>query len=147
MEHLPAKGFKPQIWVYLCDCCLGIPDIEKSLISNIFPTNVGHMAEMCIGNSQTNQVSEAFANGADGVLLCGCQVGNCRTADNVQMLRIIHHNQKLLKEMGVEAQRLGQVYLAPDCPRTLRASVESFIEKIEKMGPVKRTKNSKRTEA
>ena len=82
MEHLPSKGFKPQIWVYLCDCCLSIPDIEKSIISNIFPKNVDHMAEMCIGNSQTDQVSEAFENGADGVLLCGCQVGKCRTVSS-----------------------------------------------------------------
>lgn len=138
MQHLPLLNFVPNIYIFLCDCCLNIPDIEKSNLTAIVPANFLQVKELCLSKSKPEQLRLAFESGADGVMLCGCQIGKCQNSDNVRRLRIIHQNQRLLKEMGLEPHRLGQEYLAPGCPKSLRDCVVDFTQKIQRMGPARR---------
>lgn len=136
LEHLPEKQFTPHIWVFLCDCCLDKSGIEKSRLIADHGTNILHISELCLSLASPKAVRKAFEKGADGVMLCGCQLGNCRLGNNVERLNLIHQHQKLLRVMGVEPKRLGLEFISPGGPKTLRECVGDFIARVGQMGPV-----------
>lgn len=137
LEHLPDKEFTPRIWVFLCDCCLDKSGIEKSRLISDHSANIMHVSELCLSLATPKAVRKAFEKGADGVMLCGCQLGNCRLGNNIERLNLIHQHQRLLREMRIEPKRLGLEFLAPDGPKDLGKCVENFINRIELLGPAR----------
>jgi coenzyme F420-reducing hydrogenase delta subunit len=139
--------YNPRIWVFLCDCCLSYPAFEKSALGLGFPTSILKIDEMCISEARTGQVRMAFEKGADGVLLCGCQLGNCKQGNNVARLQLIHSHQRLLREMGLDPRRLGQEFLGPGTRKTLYGAVARFLGRIGELGPARpRTLKEKASE-
>lgn len=138
MEHLPQKDFNPRIWVFLCDCCLNYPEFEKAALGFSFPASIIKVEEMCISLVHSEKVRQAFESGADGVLLAGCHLGQCKRGNNVERLQLIHQHHLLLKDMGIEPKRLGQSFTAPGTGKTLQVAFSHFLEGIREMGPAMR---------
>lgn len=138
MEHLPQKDFNPRLWVFLCDCCLNYPEFEKAALGFSFPASIIQVEEMCISLVSPRKLRHAFESGADGVLLAGCHLGKCQRGNNVERLQLIHRHQMLLKEMGIEAKRLGQSFTAPGTGKTLQGAFAEFMEGIRNLGPAQR---------
>jgi len=133
----PDSSFIPHIWVFLCDCCLELPDREMAQILQIRSAHITKVNGLCLSRFKASFLKEAFDKGADGVILCGCQIGKCQHSDNLQSLKIIYKNQLLMSQLVLDPNRLGQEYLAPGCTKDLQSCVASFAEKIQKMGPVR----------
>ena len=137
MENLQQVDFNPRIWVFLCDCCLSYPAFEKSALGLGFPTSIIKIEEMCIADVHPEMLRAAFKSGADGVLLAGCQLGKCRNGHNVQRLQLLHRHQRLLKEIGMEPNRLGQEFMGPGSRKTLYGVVARFLQQVREMGPAR----------
>ncbi len=137
MENIQQGDFNPRIWVFLCDCCLSYPAFEKSALGLGFPTSIIRIDEMCIADVHPDLLRTAFKGGADGVLLAGCQLGKCRNGNNVQRLQLLHQHQKLLREMGLEPNRLGQEFMGPGSRKTLYGVVARFLQQMRELGPAR----------
>lgn len=78
----------------------------------------------------------AFENGADGVLVAGCEEGSCHFIEgNLMAKRRVNYARAILTEVGFEKERLRMVNIgAADAHRFVEI-VKDMIETVRKLGP------------
>jgi len=83
-----------------------------------------------------NLVIEAFTKGADGVLMCGCHIGDCHYQDgNVKAEKRAEAIRLMLADFGLEEERFRLEWVsAAEGPRFAQV-VHSFTEQVQKLGP------------
>ena len=69
---------------------------------------------MCTGRVDLSFVLRALSNGADGVFIGGCWLGECHyvTEGNYDALFNMHLCRKLLEKIGVDPKRLRLEWIA-----------------------------------
>jgi F420-non-reducing hydrogenase iron-sulfur subunit len=83
-----------------------------------------------------NLVIEALTKGADGVLICGCHLGDCHYIDgNKRAESRAEAIRLMLEDFGIEADRFALEWVsAAEGPRFAKVVTE-FTEKVRKLGP------------
>lgn len=78
----------------------------------------------------------AFENGADGILVAGCEEGSCHFVQgNFMARRRVDYTRTLLEEAGFEPERLEMVNIgAADAGRFV-GIVEEMVLKVKRLGP------------
>ncbi len=81
-------SFEPKIVAFLCNwCSYAGADLAGTSRMKCAP-NVVPIRLMCSGGLEPAFVLKAFKEGADGVLVCGCNLGDCHYTDgNYKTLR------------------------------------------------------------
>lgn len=120
-------SFEPKIVAFLCNwCSYAGADLAGTSRTKCAP-NVIPIRLMCSGGLEPAFVLKAFKEGADGVLVCGCHLGECHYIDgNYKMLRRMTLLQKLLEQFGIEEPRLQLQWVCASC-------AEDFTEVVNKM--------------
>lgn len=79
---------------------------------------------------------KAFENGADGVLVAGCEEGSCHFIEgNFLAKRRVNYTRTILSEAGFESQRLRMVNLGAADPGIFVDLVKDMVETVRKLGP------------
>ena len=73
----PSAGFEPRIVAFLCNWCAYRAADLAGTSRFRYPPNVRAIRVMCTGSIDPVYVLQALLNGADGVLIAGCHLGNC----------------------------------------------------------------------
>jgi F420-non-reducing hydrogenase iron-sulfur subunit len=82
-------------------------------------------------------VLEAFANGADGVLVLGCHIGDCHyRSGNVKAEVEMGKAFKLAEMAGIDGDRMRLEWVSASEARRFADVITEFTEKIGKMGPL-----------
>jgi len=134
-----AAGFEPKIVAFFCNWCTYLA-ADLAGISRIrYPANIRVVRTMCSGRIDPQFVLEAFAKGADGVLIGGCHPGDCHyESGNYKTLRRVQLLRTVLREMGIEQERFRLEWLSASEAEPLRAVVEDMVAKIRALGPLPR---------
>lgn len=92
---------------------------------------------MCSGRIDPIFILEAFKNGADGVLVAGCHLpSDCHyISGNFKALRRVTLLRKILKEFGIEPERLRLEWVSASEGDRFAAVVREMVEEIKKLGP------------
>jgi coenzyme F420-reducing hydrogenase delta subunit len=70
-------NFDPLIIGFCCNWC-SYAGADLAGVSRIqYPTSLRIVRVMCSGMVHPNLVIDALTKGADGVLICGCHIGDC----------------------------------------------------------------------
>jgi coenzyme F420-reducing hydrogenase delta subunit len=78
----------------------------------------------------------AFENGADGVLVAGCEEGSCHFIEgNLMAKRRVNYTRKILFEAGFEPDRLRMVNIGAADARRFVDIVKDMIETVRALGP------------
>jgi F420-non-reducing hydrogenase iron-sulfur subunit len=94
---------------------------------------------MCSGRIDVQFVLKAFAKGADGVLIGGCHPGDCHYQEgNYKCLRRFHLVQRLLKQMGIEEERLRLEWISAAEGDRVRVVINDMVETLKRLGPAPR---------
>ena len=102
-----------------------------------YAPNVRVIRTMCSGRVDPQFVLDAFARGADGVLIGGCHPGDCHYQEgNYNTLRRFHFLRRVLREMGVEEDRLRIEWISASEGDKLRTAVNDMVEKVRALGPL-----------
>jgi F420-non-reducing hydrogenase iron-sulfur subunit len=92
---------------------------------------------MCSGRVDPQFVMDAFARGADGVLIGGCHPGDCHYQEgNYKCLRRFHLLKRVVKEMGIDEERLRLEWISAAEADRLRHVVNDMVEKVRALGPL-----------
>ncbi|MFX1550860.1 MAG: hydrogenase iron-sulfur subunit, partial [Promethearchaeota archaeon] len=74
---LKEEKFEPNLLVFCCNWC-SYAGADLAGVSRFqYPPNIRIIRVMCSGRVDPSFVLKALKNGADGVLVTGCHIGDC----------------------------------------------------------------------
>jgi len=128
--------FEPKIVGFLCNWC-SYAGADLAGVSRIsYPTNIRVIRLMCSGRVDPVIVLETLAQGADGVMVMGCHIGDCHyITGNLQAERKIDMLKKLLARTGLEAERLRLEWVSASEGGRFAKLVKDFTDQLKKLGP------------
>lgn len=122
---------EPKILGFLCNWCSYRGADMAGLARLKYPPNVKIIRVPCSGRISAELVLRAFREGADGVLVLGCHIGDChyssgnhRTAKRMAVLK------KLLEYTGIEPERLRVDWVSAAEGERFAAIVREFTETV-----------------
>ena len=130
-------NYEPRIIAFLCTWC-SYTGADTAGIARIkSPANIRAVRVPCSGRVSPELVMRTFDQGADGVLVLGCHIGEChydtgnhRAAKRIPILR------SLMTFAGLEPERLHLDWVsASEGERFSRIATE-FTETVRALGPV-----------
>jgi len=129
--------FEPKIIGFLCNWC-SYAGADLAGVSRIqYPTNIRIIRLMCSGRIDPAFILEAFKDGADGVLVAGCHLpSDCHyMSGNFKALRRINLLKRVLKDFGIEPERLRLEWISASEGDKFAAVVKSMVDDVKKLGP------------
>ena len=129
------NDFKPNIILFSCNWGAGSDPNAADASNNHGPITI---QTMCSGRIEPTFVFQAFAQGADGVMIAGCPPGDCHyNSGNYKAKRRIMLLKNMLAQLGIEPERLKLATISALEAATLPIAVSAFIDEIAKWGPLK----------
>jgi len=129
--------FEPKIIGYMCNwCCYAGADLAG--VSRFrYPPNIRIIRVMCSGRVDPDIILDSFLYGADGVFIGGCHPGDCHYVEgNYYAEKKIEMARRLLKEAGVEPERLRLEWVSASEGERFAATISEFTEEIKEMGRI-----------
>ena len=136
----PAAGqgqWEPRIVAFFCNWCTytaadlaGVSRLRHAPNSRI-------VRVMCSGRIDPQFVLEAFAKGADGVLIGGCHFGDCHYQEgNHKALRRVLMLKRVLAEMGIEEDRFRLEWISAAEGDKVKTVINDMVAKVRALGPL-----------
>lgn len=130
------KGFEPEITAFYCIYCGFMAADTAGSLRVQYPANVKFVRLPCTGKTDIRYVLEAFEQGADGVYVVACPIGNCHHVRGNERGRArLKRAQKILAEIGLEEDRLGMFFMSGSQAQTFAAAAHTMTERIRNLGP------------
>jgi F420-non-reducing hydrogenase iron-sulfur subunit len=130
-------AFEPRIVAFFCNWCTYLAADLAGTTRLKYPPNVRVVRVMCSGRIDPQFVLDAFAKGADGVLIGGCHPGDCHyESGNYKTLRRFQLLRRTLRTLGVEDERFRLEWLSASEAEPLRAVVHEMVEQVRALGPL-----------
>ncbi|HTU01466.1 MAG TPA: hydrogenase iron-sulfur subunit [Candidatus Sulfotelmatobacter sp.] len=130
-------AWEPRIVAFFCNWCTYTAADLAGVSRMKHAPNVRIIRVMCSGRVDPQFVLEAFARGADGVLIGGCHIGDCHYVEgNVKTVRRVRLLWRLLADMGIEARRFRLEWISASEGDKVKQVVNDMVEKIRALGPV-----------
>jgi len=131
-------SFEPKIVAFLCNwCSYAGADLAGTSRMKCAPNVVG-IRLMCSGGLEPAYVLKAFKEGADGVLVCGCNLGDCHYTDgNYKTLRRMSLLRKYLDQIGIEEPRARLQWVCASCADDFTEAVDKMTSELRELGPSK----------
>ena len=97
------EPFEPKIVAFFCNWCTYLAADLAGTSRLRYAPNARVVRVMCSGRIDPQFVTDAFARGADGVLIGGCHPGDCHYQEgNYKCLRRFQMLKRLASQMGIE---------------------------------------------
>jgi coenzyme F420-reducing hydrogenase delta subunit len=134
--HQPKKSFEPEITAFYCIYCGYMAADTAGAMGVQYPANVKFVRMPCTGKTDIRYLLEAFEQGADGVYVVACPIGNCHhVRGNERGLARLERAQKILDEIGLGSERLEMFFMSGSQAQAFAASVDKMTERIRELGP------------
>jgi len=137
-SQLAGNKFEPKIVAFFCNWCTYLAADLAGTSRLRYAANIRVVRLMCSGRVDPQFVLDAFAKGADGVLIGGCHPGDCHYQEgNYKTLRRVQMLKRLLKEMGIEEDRFRLEWISASEADRLKIAVNDMVEKVRALGPLR----------
>jgi F420-non-reducing hydrogenase iron-sulfur subunit len=131
------EAFEPKIVAFFCNWCTYLAADLAGTSRIKYAPNARVVRVMCSGRVDPQFVLDAFAKGADGVLIGGCHPGDCHYQEgNYKALRRFRLLQRLLKQMGIEEERVRLEWISAAEGDRVRVVMNDMVEKLKALGPL-----------
>ncbi len=139
LVQVKTNGFEPRIVAFFCNWCTYLAADLAGTSRVKYSPNIRVIRTMCSGRVDPQFVLDAFARGADGVLIGGCHPGDCHYQEgNYKTLRRVRMLRRVLHEMGIEDERFRLEWISASEAERLKTVVNDMVEKIRVLGPLAR---------
>jgi F420-non-reducing hydrogenase iron-sulfur subunit len=132
-----AEEWQPRIVGFLCYWCsyTGADGAGTARIQ--YAPNVDIVKVMCSGRIDPELVTTAFAHGADGVMVCGCHIGDCHYINgNHKTMARMPLLRRLLTDLGIEPERFRHEWVSAAEGQKFAQLVTEMTEQVRKLGPL-----------
>jgi F420-non-reducing hydrogenase iron-sulfur subunit len=132
-----SDQFEPKIVAFFCNWCTYLAADLAGTSRMKYAPNIRVIRLMCSGRVDPQFVFDAFAKGADGVLIGGCHPGDCHYQEgNYKALRRVHLLKRVLEEMGIEKDRFRLEWISASEGDKVRSVVNDMVAKVKVLGPL-----------
>ncbi len=104
-----------------------------------YPPNVRIIRVMCSGRVNASMILKAFRDGADGVFVGGCHIGDCHyDSGNYKWKRRAQFIEDILPEFGIEKGRFRWEWISASEGEKFQKTMKEFYETVKSLGPLRR---------
>ncbi|MDA8164935.1 MAG: hydrogenase iron-sulfur subunit [Desulfobacteraceae bacterium] len=134
---MTEPAFEPRIIGFLCNWC-SYAGADKAGAAQVpYPPHVHFVRVMCTGRIDPHFVLQAFAQGADGVVILACHPGDCHYKEgNLRALQRHRLLLRLLGQLGIGEERCRFDYVSAAEGDKLAAVVGDLVKMIRAAGPL-----------
>lgn len=133
---MDKTAFSPEIIAFCCAQSAFRAADRAGHMRLYYPENVRVIRVPCAGRVDVLHILKAFEKGADGVLVMGCQEEACRhLTGNTRARERVKYSEILLKESGIDGERVRMVNLAPEMAHKFAHEVSEMTERLKELGP------------
>jgi F420-non-reducing hydrogenase iron-sulfur subunit len=130
--------YEPKIIAFLCTWCSYTGADSAGIARFKSPANIRAIRVPCSGRVSPEIILRTFDQGADGVLVLGCHIGEChydsgnhRTAKRLPVLR------SLLAFAGLEPERLRLDWVSASEGERFARITNEFVNQVRALGPLR----------
>ena len=130
--------WSPRILAFLCNWCSYAGADLAGVSRYQYPPNVRAIRVMCSGGMSKSYILQAFLEGADGVFISGCHIGDCHyISGNENAYARMEQLKILLKNIGIEEERFRIHQVSASEGKQFAELISTFTEDIKKLGESK----------
>ncbi len=131
-----AAPFEPEITAFYCIYCGYMAADTAGALGVEYPANVKFLRLPCTGKTDIRYLLEAFEQGADGVYLVACPIGNCHHVRGNERGRArLQRAKRILDEIGLGGERLEMFFMSGSQAHAFAIAAQTMTERIRKLGP------------
>jgi len=128
--------FEPEITAFYCIYCGYMAADTAGAMGIQYPANVKFLRLPCTGKTDIRYLLEAFEQGADGVYLVACPIGNCHhVRGNERGQARLERAKRILDEIGLGGERLEIFFMSGSQARAFANAAQTMTDRIRKLGP------------
>ncbi len=132
------NGYEPKIIGFLCNWCSYAGADGAGMARRKYPTNIKIIRVPCSGRVSPELVLRTFLQGADGVMVLGCHIGDCHYGDgNHRTAKRFPVYHSLMDYMGIEKERLWMQWISASEGQLFAEVVTEFAELLREMPPMR----------
>ena len=131
-----TNGYEPKIVAFFCNWCTYQAADLAGTSRMKYAANARVIRVMCSGRVDPQFVMDAFAKGADGVLIGGCHPGDCHYSEgNYYARRRFELLERMIHHLGIPKERFKWTWVSASEGQRWQQVVTEFVEGVEKLGP------------
>ena len=125
---------EPDIIAFCCHyCAFTAADLAGTMRQQYAP-NIRIVRLPCTGKADVNLILRAFVEGAEGVMVAGCEIGSCHFIEgNVRARKRVARAKELIREAGLDPDRLEMFHIAASQGPLFARTASEFTERIKKI--------------
>lgn len=131
-----TEEWEPKILAFCCNWCSYAGADLAGVSRRQMPPNFLVIRTMCSARVDPEFILDAYAKGADGVLVLGCHPADChyiggnyRTRRRMALLEIV------LQQYGLNPDRLKVEWVSASEGEKFQTTIVDFTERITELGP------------
>lgn len=125
---------EPNIIAFCCHYCAFTAADLAGTMRQQYPPNVRIVRLPCTGKVDVSMLLQAFIEGADGVMVAGCEIGGCHFIEgNKRAVKRVAHAKRLLEETGVNPARLDMFFIAASQGPLFAQTAREFTGRIKNL--------------
>ena len=131
-----ALPFEPEITAFYCIYCGYMAADTAGILGVQYPANVKFVRLPCTGKTDIRYLLDAFEQGADGVYVVACPIGNCHHVRGNERGRArLERARALLEAIGLEGERLDMFFMSGSQAQAFAAAAHTMTDRIRGLGP------------
>ncbi|MBD3254853.1 MAG: hydrogenase iron-sulfur subunit [Candidatus Lokiarchaeota archaeon] len=138
-KKIAEKDFEPNIVAFCCNWC-SYAGADLAGVSRFqYPPNIRIIRVMCSGRVDPSFILKSIKDGADGVIVTGCHIGDCHyisgneyTKDRFERLHSI-----IIEQLGIDPRRVRLEWVSASEGKRFAEVITEFTETIKEIGPLK----------
>jgi F420-non-reducing hydrogenase iron-sulfur subunit len=129
-------SFTPEITVFACIYCGYMAADTAGSLRNEYPASIKIVRLPCTGKTDIQYLLDAFEEGADGVYIVACSLGNCHHEHgNERGQARMLHTRKIIESIGLEPERLDMFFVSGGMGASFAQHAQEMTERIRQLGP------------
>jgi len=138
-QKIKEDNFEPNLLVFCCNWC-SYAGADLAGVSRFqYPPNIRIIRVMCSGRVDPSFVLKALKNGADGVLVTGCHIGDCHyiSGNEYTKERFEKLHSFLIKQLGINPKRVRLEWVSASEGKRFAEVITEFTNQIKELGSFK----------
>ena len=125
---------EPKIIAFCCHYCAFTAADLAGTMRQQYPTNIHIVRLPCTGKVHMNMLLQAFVDGADAVMVAGCEIGSCHFLEgNIRAKKRIENTKVKLQEAGINPEKLEMYHIAASEGPLFAKTAKEFTDKIKQI--------------